>query len=127
MCSAISSLHLVALYVHVCAVVDFNVNFIVDFINVVFMSVPNRRCFGLTRRGSNQSKTKTTLFKVRHGDIYEFSCDTFVLYSPATNDEQVIMCRLGIYNSCNYKRHHHQRFLTLISALTILYTVKTVQ
>ena len=55
-----------------------------------------RRCFGLTRRGSNQSKTRTTLFKVRQdanaklkmlkGDIYESSYDTFVLYNPATND-----------------------------------------
>ena len=68
MCShvkSISSLHLIAFYVHVCAVVDFNVDFIVDFINVVFMSVPNRRCFGLTRRGSNQSKTKMARCKVR--------------------------------------------------------------
>ena len=29
---SISSLHLVVFYVHVCAVVDFNVDFIVDFI-----------------------------------------------------------------------------------------------
>ena len=93
-------------YVHVCAVVDFNVDFIVDFINVVFTSAPNRRCFGLTRRGSNQSKTKTARLKVRQdanaklkmlkGDIYEFSCDTFVLYSPATNDEHVERVSLGL-------------------------------
>ena len=42
MCSvgkSISSLHLVAFYVHVCAVVDFNVDFIVDFINVAYSRV----------------------------------------------------------------------------------------
>ena len=70
------------------------------------MSAPNRRCFGLTRRGSNQYKTKATRFKsdrthnaklkMLKGDIYEFSCDTFVLYSPATNDEQVERVSLGL-------------------------------
>ena len=78
------------------------------------MSAPLSRCFGLTRRGSNQSKTKTTQLKIRQdgnaklrmlkGDICEFSCDTFMLYNPATNDEQservssigVLVCALTI-------------------------------